>query len=1046
MNQQRFERLLKNFRIAPAFIEPSLFACTAFLILLSSGSLFADEVSEVNPDELDTIIIEADKIIKVGPFEGLNLSEEEMPANVQTLDSKEIKDSMATSIGDLMNSKLQSVNVNDYSGNPFQMDITFRGFSASPQLGTPQGLSVFLDGVRVNEPFGDVVNWDLIPMNALSGMELFPGSNPLFGLNTLGGALALRTKNGFDDSGVDMSFQGGSWDRKKGELAVGWNNGAFGAFAAYTGFDEEGWRDNSPSQVQQGFARLDWRGDNYSLRFSSLFVGNQLLGNGLIPMDAYEDNPESVFTSPDITENKLQQFNLGGEWFFTDHLSLTGQVYRKNSSRAAVAGDIYEDFDDMDDGDGSTKLEPTPVQQVIDGKPVPVCQYQDVNQDNIPDYYLVKDLDGDGYLDDDEYENIDRSTINAPLTQKLAEDNVELLPPLNKGCSRLQYNNPGGEGAPVRPRNGKRWHPNSIASKGWIEGTPIGVMSKTDIDQLSDGASLQLNWNSTEHKFMLGGSVDIANSDFETSQRLGLIDANHRVYLDPANIDPIYLAAKEDIRNNSFVGKSSTFSGYFSETYSPWDNLHLSFAGRFNQARVKNQLRARTRVGFEALHQILDIHKVRPSVILCKGTDSASCPQQANYNIGEFDQEVRQPLDPSLGLGKYSETPTSDSFDYSSFNPSLGFSYLPFKHKDTLFKDLNLFSNWSQGTRTPSSVELGCAYDGTLVPENPNDPESPLTPKSLATIGGACTLPTALSGDPYLPQIFANSFEVGVRGKFFEDLEWNATIYRTDLENDIYLVGITADRSFFDTIGETRRQGLEFGFSGKAGIVDFSLNYGYTDATFQSKLVMVSPHNSSAANISPDDFDTLGQIEYDKNGRPLSALDNMIEIEPGDRMPGIPLHNINASLSFHFTEQWQFGISMIAHTSSFVRGNENNEHQDGDYDYYYGSTSGFSQGRPLLRGQAYKDPGTVSGYAIFNLKTRYEISKGFSLFGMVNNLFDRQYATAGRLGINPFSDSDRGAVGQSGWNYNSRDWQNSTFIGPGAPRAIWVGIDYKFQL
>jgi outer membrane receptor protein involved in Fe transport len=99
----------------------------------------------------------------------------------------------------------------------------------------------------------------------------------------------------------------------------------------------------------------------------------------------------------------------------------------------------------------------------------------------------------------------------------------------------------------------------------------------------------------------------------------------------------------------------------------------------------------------------------------------------------------------------------------------------------------------------------------------------------------------------------------------------------------------------------------------------------------------------------------------------------------------------------------------------------------------------------LLRGQPFTDPGTVSGYAIFNLKTRYEIGKGFAVFGMVNNLFDKQYATAGRLGINPFSESDRGAVGASGWNYNSRDWQNSTFIGPGAPRAVWVGIDYNFQ-
>ncbi|WP_369384845.1 TonB-dependent receptor plug domain-containing protein [Methylobacillus glycogenes] len=98
--------------------------------------------------------------------------------------AKDIKEAHSLSITDLMNSKLQSVNVNDYQGNPFQMDLQYRGFTAGPQIGTPQGLSVFFDGIRVNEPFGDVVNWDMIPLNALSSFDVFPGSNPIFGLGT----------------------------------------------------------------------------------------------------------------------------------------------------------------------------------------------------------------------------------------------------------------------------------------------------------------------------------------------------------------------------------------------------------------------------------------------------------------------------------------------------------------------------------------------------------------------------------------------------------------------------------------------------------------------------------------------------------------------------------------------------------------------------------------------------------------------------------------------------------------------------------------------
>lgn len=1031
--------------------------CVCGFLLPHVGNAIAGETDEPVV-QLETVTVEgtAPALKKLGPLEGLQLEKEQIPANIQSLSSKDIKESLSTSLGDLMNSKLQSVNVNDYSGNPFQMDITFRGFSASPQLGTPQGLSVFLDGVRVNEPFGDVVNWDLIPTNALSGMDVFPGSNPLFGLNTLGGALSLRTKNGFDDPGIDVRFLGGSWDRKRGEISAGWNNGTVGAFVAFTGFDEEGWRKNSPSQLNQGFARFDLRGDDYSLRFSTLAVGDKLLGNGLIPHDQFNKDPSSVFTSPDSTENDLQQYTLGGEFFIDDEWSLTGQIYRRDSHRKAIAGDIYEDFNEMDSGESANAYEKSDGKTTDTGQPI--CQYQDVNKDSIPDYFVGKDLNGNGILDTEEVIDpntnqyiIDPKSVNVPVNKQNSEF-VVLMPPLNPdqfgSCGRLAYNNPGGPGKPFRPRNGKLWPAGFDAAKGWIPGTPVGVLSKTAIGQNTDGASLQLNWNNEKHKFMLGASVDAGTTDFQTSQRLALIDANRVVYSDPANIDPLYLAGKEDIKNNSFLGKSTTLSGYFSETFSPWDNLHLNFSGRFNKTRVQNHVRSRTRVGFEALHHILDLHNVKPNVILCPNADPASCPAGANYNIGQFDKDVIQPANPNNGLGRYSELPTQETFDYTSFNPSLGFSYLPFKNSDAFYKSTDVFFNWSRGTRAPSSVELGCAFDGTLVPTNPDDPNSSLTPKSFATVGGACTLPTALSGDPFLPQIKADSYEFGLRGKLFEefkgglfeDINWNASIYRTDLKNDIYLVGITADRSFFDTIGNTRRQGIEFGFSGKAGIVDFNVNYGYTDATFQSEFFLLSPHNSSA------EFRRNSvQFEFDpKTQRPLQPLTDMIAVKPGDRMPGIPLHNINAALNFHLTPQWEFGVTMIAHSDSFARGNENNRHTQGAFQLVEKNPIVFGGPYTIEKGRQFKDSGIIPGYAVFNLKTRYELFKGLSVFGMVNNLFDRRYATAGRLGINPFSPSENGAIGASGWNYNSGDWLNQTFVGPGAPRAFWVGFDYKF--
>ena len=139
---------------------------------------------------------------------GVVLDEERTSVNVQTATAQEIVQARSVSVTEFLNTQMQSITVNDYSGNPFQQDVSYRGFSASPLIGTPQGLSVYVDGVRVNEPFGDVVNWDLLPINAIERMDLIPGSNPLFGLNTLGGAIAVSTKSGFWSPGVDATLLG----------------------------------------------------------------------------------------------------------------------------------------------------------------------------------------------------------------------------------------------------------------------------------------------------------------------------------------------------------------------------------------------------------------------------------------------------------------------------------------------------------------------------------------------------------------------------------------------------------------------------------------------------------------------------------------------------------------------------------------------------------------------------------------------------------------------------------------------------------------------
>jgi outer membrane receptor protein involved in Fe transport len=312
-------------------------------------------------------------------------------------------------------------------------------------------------------------------------------------------------------------------------------------------------------------------------------------------------------------------------------------------------------------------------------------------------------------------------------------------------------------------------------------------------------------------------------------------------------------------------------------------------------------------------------------------------------------------------------------------------------------------------------------------------------------------LPTTLSGDPYLKQVRSETLEFGGRGYLSPDIQWNASVYNTDLTDDIYFVSFRPERSFFQNIGNTRRRGLEMGLQGKQGKLGFRLNYSLTDATFQDNFQLASPNNSSAGNVIQRFYGTGG---YTSNGY------QNIAVKPGDRIPGIPLHNLNASFTYDVTPDWTVGLTAIMHSESFVRGNENNKHRTGVQSSQYGCNpsqgavitvvDGISYGNSTCQSKydltTSRFPGKVPGYAVFNFNTSYKITKGLTAGLMVNNLFDREYYSAGRLGVNPFSPSINGAIGPGGFNYNSNDWLTSTFLAPGAPRSAYFSLTYDFGL
>ena len=1018
---------------------------------------------------LDTVKVRAQRFYEVGPLPGLGLTKEEIPANVQSISAKEIKDAHSLSMTDLFNTKLQGVTVNDYQGNPFQMDIQYRGFTAGPQIGTPQGLSVFIDGIRVNEPFGDVVNWDMIPMNAIAGVDLFPGSNPIFGLNTLGGSFALKTKDGFNNTAMDAEVLAGSFGRKQLQMENGWNNGTIAFFGAASLFDENGWRDNSPSEVNQLFGKASYRGDKLDLHFSTLIVDTNLVGNGLIPSEEYRQDREGVFTSPDTTENRLQQFQLAGAYQVNDTFSITGQVYRRTSKRDSQGADVYTEFDGQ-----------TLKRNLADGEEF-TCLFESTNDAGLPDYYVLSEADyfnlfGGSYVTVDDvmnelatnyssgfngtlpqfYEdiavgnfagskNIEQSVIIKPGTEPPppyvtssvnSYDTITNLSVLAKETDPYLYIYTSGEyfyyeegGAKqylilkpslngdecqgdsggntllvTGPEGGEQTVDGgdySAINPGVVDGTPTAVLTDNTIDQVVDGASLQFNWNTEKHKFMVGASVDRPTAKYETTQQLGLLTADREFYYAPDEIRDQYLAADVPIANNNFEGEQLTKSLYFSETWSPVQTWHFNVSARYNDTQGENRVRSRTYAdGY--LPTLARLEALPDYFNVCSPGEEC----ETGYYIPD-DIDLLNPEE-------------KESFSYYSLNPSFGVAW-------QAKPDLNIYANFSQGVRVPSVIELGCALDKTpaSIGVDPATGKEAFIYKSLKE-NRSCSLPSTLSGDPYLPQIKAQTIEAGVRGMIDEDIQWNLSAYQTNIKNDLYLVSYPDNRNFFDSIGATRRQGIEAGLSGQKGKWGFSINYSLTDATFEDKFTITGNDNSSSYE------QYIGNKSYSR----------LIDVEPGSKMPGVSLHNLNATVNYRVTPKWTVGLTAVAHSSSYVRGNENNKHQPGKVVYETVVVSGSNK---IVARKATNNPGKVPGYMVFNFQSNYQLTKNFSVNLLVNNIFDKEYFSAGALGRNPFSPGTYGAIGPDGYNHNSLEWNSTNFVAPGAPRAAWVSVRWLFD-
>lgn len=309
------------------------------LSLMLASAMFAGTVLAAEDEQVELSNIE---VVGTTPMHGVGLPEDEIAANVQSATDKDIERVQGLDISEFMDKTLGSVSLNAAQNNPFQPDLQFRGFTASPLVGNSQGLSVYMDGIRINEPFGDAVNFELIPESAIASMNLIPGSNPVFGLNTLGGALSIQTKNGFTNPGHSIEAYTGSFGRDSGTIESGGSDGNLAYFVTGSITKEDGWRDYSPSRVEQFFSNLSYANEDSTLDFGITAVDSDLNGNGPAPVELLAQDREAVFTHPDNTQNELRMFTLNGSHWLNDNTMLSANTYYRRSDRSTFNGDGSE--------------------------------------------------------------------------------------------------------------------------------------------------------------------------------------------------------------------------------------------------------------------------------------------------------------------------------------------------------------------------------------------------------------------------------------------------------------------------------------------------------------------------------------------------------------------------------------------------------------------------------------------------------------------------------------------------------------------------------
>ena len=876
------------------------------VIGLFSLSSLTMSLAQDKPTDLGVV-----DVISTSPLSGSEIESGKLPAHIQHVDAEQLQKSQTISLADYMDRFLSGVSTNEAQNNPLQPDIFYRGFVASPLLGMPQGLSTYINGVRFNEPFGDTVNWDLIPQNAIDSMTLYSGSNPVYGLNSLGGAISAKTKTGFSAPLHQLEVYGGSWDRHSEELTSGWNNDTWGYFIDLHHFEDGGWRNHSATKAEQAFGTLSWRGDKGSLDLSLAANDNNMTGNGAAPVQLLQQNRKAVFTHPDSTTTKMFFSELQGSYDVTDKIEVSGNAYfRQNRMKSFNA----------DSGDYASCAAPD--QTTDQAAAAQALADAEAAAQTAADNLTAVTADNQAAAD-----SVAAAEAAVAAAQAAADAAAVALATANLAAAQTA----------------SALTADNLATATTDNQAALDALNAANSDNLTTMNSL--NQIAAARQKLLCAPNDVAVIDTNGNQ----VDATSAVQGAINNYSQTNMRSRGGTVQTVFANDLFKHENNLTTGVS-YDYSEVNFSSDTELASLTDT-RSTTRSNI-----FIDDSKVRlhtnTSTVGVYLTDSFSITDKLTATVAGRYNTIHVNL-----TDEYIKDPTktlNGSHTFDRLNPSAGLTY-------QALSNLNLYGNYSESTRAPSPVELSCA-----------DPQAP------------CKLPNSFVSDPDLKQVVAKTWETGLRGDLDNllgkgGLKWNLGFFHTINNNDIIFrrdaASSTISQGYFDNVGKTRRYGIEAGTSADypqlfSSIDDwhFATNYTYLNARFLTPFDGLNPRNP----------------------------DEIAVVHKGSKIPGIPEHIFKASVGVDLWEKFSLGLNGQYSGDRYLRGDEANRNAKS------------------------------SGYWLFNATADYKITKNLTLFGKLDNIFDKNYNSFGVYG---------NATQVLGDSYN-----DGRFFSPGMPRAGWIGV------